>query len=320
MCPLLAITSDESLIASVKSPVISVSAARNRLPKLCPPSSPSPRKRWRNRREIKFASSESAIMQLRMSPGGSICNSSRNRPELPPSSETVTMAERLSIHMSCSVLPTNCFSPASSVERPVPPPIVTSFCKLSSPANTDQSQFILPCWFEKPLGRITEDQTIEVRIISQGVKIVIVLGAHTKVGLNRQRALQRFEGKIDRAEPGASGGQTVVNVCGFRFAFECSLKHLLSSDIFTAIQFDDAAVVKRIGVAGQHAFRAQSRLRNREIGARTGGDFRDLRILIDENSKLIPRFGKTSTYKLFVSTFESAQRGRLVHRRLSRSR
>ena len=38
-------------------------------------------------------------MQLRMSPGGSICNSSRRRPELPPSSETVTIADRLSIQI-----------------------------------------------------------------------------------------------------------------------------------------------------------------------------------------------------------------------------
>ncbi len=51
----------------------------------------------------QLESSESAIMQLRMSPGGSICNSSRRRPELPPSSETVTIAERLSIQISSSV-------------------------------------------------------------------------------------------------------------------------------------------------------------------------------------------------------------------------
>src|SRR4051812_28790537 len=65
-------------------------------------------------------------MQLRMSPGGSICSSSRKRPELPPSSETVTIAESESIHPCSPRLPTKRFKPASKVDKPVPPPIVTS--------------------------------------------------------------------------------------------------------------------------------------------------------------------------------------------------
>ena len=65
-------------------------------------------------------------MQLRMSPGGSICNSSRSLPELPPSSETVTMADNESIHVSSLRAPTNRFKPASNVDKPVPPPIATS--------------------------------------------------------------------------------------------------------------------------------------------------------------------------------------------------
>ncbi len=71
-------------------------------------------------------------MQLRMSPGGSICNSSRRRPELPPSSETVTMAESDSSHRSPRAWsPTSSFSPESTVDRPVPPPMATSFKPLS---------------------------------------------------------------------------------------------------------------------------------------------------------------------------------------------
>src|SRR4030095_6976895 len=53
-------------------------------------------------------------MQLRMSPGGMTPRSSRKRPELPPSSVTVTMTER-------SAGPF--FRPRSSVESPVPPPM-----------------------------------------------------------------------------------------------------------------------------------------------------------------------------------------------------
>jgi len=126
MCPLLARTSDDNLTASVKSPVTSVSAARKRLPKLCPPRSPSPRNRYRNSLDKRLESSESATMQFRMSPGGSICNSSRSLPELPPLSETVTIAESVSTQIGSSVLPTNCFKPASSVDRPVPPPRATN--------------------------------------------------------------------------------------------------------------------------------------------------------------------------------------------------
>src|SRR6266545_7730839 len=128
MCPLLAKTSDDNLTASVKSPVTSVSAAKKRLPKLWPPSSPLPRNLYRNKRDNKFESSESAIMQLRMSPGGRICSSSRKRPELPPSSETVTIADSDSSHNSpLSCLDTYCLSPANRVDRPVPPPMATSF-------------------------------------------------------------------------------------------------------------------------------------------------------------------------------------------------
>src|SRR3954454_3481379 len=65
-------------------------------------------------------------MQLRMSPGGSMPNSRRNSPELPPSSVTVTMAPRLSIDQ-VPALPTKVLRPRSRVERPVPPPMVTMF-------------------------------------------------------------------------------------------------------------------------------------------------------------------------------------------------
>ena len=69
-------------------------------------------------------------MQLRMSPGGRMRFSRRRRPELPPSSVTVTIAVRLA--MGCSVLissrrrETRFLRPRSRVERPVPPPRATT--------------------------------------------------------------------------------------------------------------------------------------------------------------------------------------------------
>src|ERR1700733_1341542 len=92
-------------------------------------------------------------MQFRMSPGGSILKSSRNRPDEPPSSVTVTTAESSRImHRKegqgggggpwCSGAPiriprrrsgvaTYRFSPRNSVDNPGPPPMATTRSSLS---------------------------------------------------------------------------------------------------------------------------------------------------------------------------------------------
>src|SRR5438552_12131477 len=70
-------------------------------------------------------------MQLRMSPGGRMRFSRRKRPELPPSSVTVTMAARSAMGRSAVARPsvrriTCSLRPRRSVERPVPPPRATT--------------------------------------------------------------------------------------------------------------------------------------------------------------------------------------------------
>src|SRR5579863_8344778 len=72
-------------------------------------------------------------MQARMSPGGSMLNSLRNRPLEPPSSLTVTTAQRSEIsgfgglrEVRSTEGPTYCFRPFKSVDKPVPPPIATT--------------------------------------------------------------------------------------------------------------------------------------------------------------------------------------------------
>src|ERR1700690_1869005 len=133
MWPRVTKISDDSRPASLKSLLIEFSAARKRLPKLWP-SSPDPlTKRCWNNLESKASSSERATMQFRMSPGGNMLSSLRKRPLEPPSSLTVTTAERSHISglsdfaegRSAEEL-TYHFNPLSRVERPVPPPIATT--------------------------------------------------------------------------------------------------------------------------------------------------------------------------------------------------
>jgi len=98
-----------------------------------------------------------------------------------------------------------------------------------------------------------------------------------------------------------------MNVRRFRFSLQRSFEHLLRRDILASIEFDHAAVIERIGIAWKNAFSAQARLRDREISARASCDFRYLRVFVQENSKLIPRFGKPASDKFLVSAFKSQQ-------------
>src|SRR6185295_6015228 len=104
-----------------KSPVMPVSAVRNRLPNEWPTRPPPLGKRYWKRRASRSSSSARAAMQLRMSPGGSTPNSRRSLPEEPPSSVTVTTP----VSSRSRTLPTWCLRPRSRADRPVPPPIAT---------------------------------------------------------------------------------------------------------------------------------------------------------------------------------------------------
>ena len=99
-----------------------------------------------------------------------------------------------------------------------------------------------------------------------------------------------------------------MNVRRFRLTLERALKHLLGRYILTAVEFDNAAIVKRVSITRQNAFSSQTRFGNCEIRASTSSHLRHLRILVHQNAKLIPRFGKTSARKLFVRAFEGDER------------
>ena len=60
--------------------------------------------------------SANATKQFLKSPGAIIWKSSRNRPEEPPSSATVTIAVKFVVFL---------FNPRRSIDNPVPPPMTT---------------------------------------------------------------------------------------------------------------------------------------------------------------------------------------------------
>lgn len=154
------------------------------------------------------------------------------------------------------------------------------------------------------LSGVTEDQTIEIGVVAKRIEVMIVLSAHTKIWLQVKRSLQRFQGEINRTQASTGGSQSVVNMCRFRLAFEGSFKHLLGGYILAPIQFDDPSIVKGVSVAGEHAFGSQTRFRNREVGAGARRHLGNLRVLVNQETKLIAGFSEAASRKLFVGSFE----------------
>ena len=128
--PRTASSSPPRCTASKKSPPSSLRAVRMRFPRLWPPTSPLPLKRKSKRAAIMGSPSDRARRQLRMSPGAGIRYASRRRPELPPSSATVTMAVSRSRSLTGShIHPSGkraSFSPRRRIGSPVPPPSATT--------------------------------------------------------------------------------------------------------------------------------------------------------------------------------------------------
>src|SRR5208282_4665127 len=110
------------------------------------------------------SSFESATIQLRISPGGSTRFSLRRRPELPPSSVTVTIAVSSVMgrrEFGCSSLrrTTYSFNPRSSVDSPVPPPSATT-------RNPRESVFGLFFFFFTGRGSETHRRNVSFEVCS----------------------------------------------------------------------------------------------------------------------------------------------------------
>src|SRR5262245_16783352 len=105
---------------------------------------------------------------------------------------------------------------------------------------------------------------------------------------------------------------------GFRLSFERSFKHLLRGNVFATVQFNHAAIVKRVGVTWQHTFGTQPRFSDCHVCTSTSSDFCDLGVTIEQTTKLISCFLKSSPGKFSMGTIKRPQRCRLVDCWLSR--
>src|SRR5580704_11715857 len=162
-------------------------------------------------------------MQLRISPGGNMLSSLRRRPLEPPSSLTVTTAHRSRIigesaGRSISVgESTKRFSPLSSVERPVPPPMATTRRPRSRAVfSSEEDSAVLVCIEGVPAGRLRRlffaevavggaefgarigiEQFREARILGQVLEVGIVARLKTQLSIQTQRFVQPFERILD---------------------------------------------------------------------------------------------------------------------------
>src|SRR6267154_269878 len=219
MWPRVTRISEESRTASEKSCVMSVRAARNKLPKLWP-SRPEPfAKRCRKSRESKASSSLRATMQLRISPGGSMLSSLRRRPLEPPSSLTVTTAQRSritgepggAVAISAGVR-AKCLSPLSRVERPVPPPMATTRRPRSRTAFSEDNRSAILVSIRESLCRLKRfvfsERTLrhgevrsrirvqklgEARVLGQVVKIGVVARLVAQAGIQTKGLFQMLQ-------------------------------------------------------------------------------------------------------------------------------
>src|ERR1017187_8274797 len=208
MRPAIFRTSAETRTASAKSPMIWVSAVRKRLPKLWPLRPRPAEKRYWKRRDSSAESSLSATMQLRISPGGKTSNSRRSRPELPPSSVTVTMAVISSAGTAGSPALAKYLSPCSSAESPVPPPIETTRSGEVSPMGELSGRRALPAFL------FGVDQGVEGRLIGQWREIGVLARIQAIARFQLDGTFEVVVGLGEVAPQGLRQSQRVMDVVG----------------------------------------------------------------------------------------------------------
>src|SRR5216684_6737844 len=119
----------------------------------------------------------------------------------------------------------------------------------------------------------SKHQLFELGVAAQRVEIDITLSANSELRLEVKRAPKRLQRRIDRSQAGSGRSQPVMNVRGFRLPLERALEKFLRRNVLAAIQFNDATIVKRVGVTRRRHLSSQSRVRYREVGAGASRDF-----------------------------------------------
>src|SRR5438045_97408 len=136
-----------------------------------------------------------------------------------------------------------------------------------------------------------ENYPLELWVVAKGREVCVRLRADSQHGLEFDGASERFECRLDRAEPRPRSRKRVEDVRGSGVAFERALEQLLRGDEITSVQLDDAAVVERVGVARQRRLRPQSCVGDVQVGARARRHLRAARALLDERAEEVPRRG-----------------------------
>src|SRR5579872_311086 len=261
MWPRVRRISDDRRTASEKSEVKEVRAARNKLPKLWP-SRPDPfSKRWRKSLESRASSSLNATMQLRMSPGGRMLNSLRRRPLEPPSSLTVTTAERSRMTevsdpgQGSSLGPrTKRLSPLRRVESPVPPPIATTRIPPADAVSgvVAGSEVLVPIGKEssEQLDRfflthhahrsefaagIGIKQFSKAWILGEVLEVGIIAGLEAQLRIEAERFVQTAERILNVARQAIERGQAINDVVGFGVLLQQLFQVLPGSDVIADI-------------------------------------------------------------------------------------
>src|SRR4029077_4660910 len=204
-------------------------------------------------------------MQFRMSPGGNMLSSFRRRPLEPPSSLTVTTAERSGMtgaprrgaEISAGAM-TKRFRPFSSVESPVPPPMATTrksrvravFSRTANPAGLVSIKDVLALSLDRFLfaNRIVGfqictgigiEQFRETRILGQVLEVRIVSRLEAQLSIQTESFIEMAERVFDVAGEALERGQSVDHEVGLGILFEQLIQMLARAHIVANVHQRD---------------------------------------------------------------------------------
>ena len=161
------------------------------------------------------------------------------------------------------------------------------------------------------------EHTLVLRLVTQERQVWIMRHAHAQRRLQLNGTFKGLKRRLDGPEACTRRGQRVVRVRRVRLALESALEHLLRGDVIAAVKLNHAAVIERFGVARERALRAQTVLRDHEVGTRARRHLGHACVLLNELAEEDARLRETTARKLLVRALECLQGRGLVARRLT---